>query len=59
VAAFLDGGTSPQSVWDALFLGAGELLLRQPGIVACTRWTTTNALRYAYEATATTRCAAG
>jgi hypothetical protein len=51
VVALLNGGTSPQSVWDALFLGAGELLLRQPGIVALHAVTTTNALRYAYEAT--------
>jgi len=51
VVEVLNGGTSPQAVWDALLLGAGELLLRQPGIVALHAVTTTNALRYAYEAT--------
>jgi hypothetical protein len=49
VVAALNGGTSPQAVWDALFLGAGELLMRQPGIVALHAVTSTNALRYAYE----------
>jgi len=39
---------APQSLWDALFCGAGELLLRQPGIVALHGVTTTNALHYAY-----------
>ncbi len=39
---------SPQSLWDAIFCGAAELLLRQPGIVALHAVTTTNALHYAY-----------
>jgi hypothetical protein len=52
IVALLNGGTSPQSVWDALFLAAGELLLRQPNIVSLHAVTTTNALRYAFEATA-------
>ena len=30
----LNRGVAPQSIWDALFVGAGELLVRQPGIVA-------------------------
>ena len=41
-----------KSVWDALFLGAGELLLRQPGIVALHSVTSTNALHYAFRMTA-------
>ena len=41
-------GAAPQSIWDAVFCGAGELLLRQPGIVALHAITTTNALHYAY-----------
>ncbi|HEX6963835.1 MAG TPA: hypothetical protein VF175_18350 [Lacipirellula sp.] len=45
----LNRGVHPQSIWDALHLGAGELLTRQPGIVALHAMTTTNALRYAYE----------
>ena len=39
---------APQSLWDALFCGAAELLLRQPGIVALHAVTTANALHYAY-----------
>jgi hypothetical protein len=43
---------APQAIWDALLLGAGELLVRQPGIVALHALTTTNALRFAWDATA-------
>jgi hypothetical protein len=50
VVELLNRGISPQSVWDALFDGAGELLLRQPGIVALHAVTSTNALHYAYQA---------
>jgi hypothetical protein len=45
----LKGGIAPQSIWDALFCGAAELLLRQPGIVALHALTTTNALHFAYQ----------
>jgi len=48
----LNKGISPQSVWDGLFVGAGELLARQPGIVALHAVTTSNALRYAFDTTA-------
>ncbi len=48
VVELLANGASPQSIWDALFLGAGELLVRQPGIIALHSVTTTNALHYAY-----------
>jgi hypothetical protein len=40
---------APQAIWDALFVGAGELLARQPGIVALHAVTTTNALRHAWD----------
>jgi len=40
---------APQAIWDALFVGAGELLVRQPGIVALHAVTSTNALRYAWD----------
>jgi hypothetical protein len=50
VVALLNRGVAPQSVWDALFDGAGELLLRQPGIVSLHAVTSTNALHYAYQA---------
>ncbi len=50
VVELLNRGIAPQSVWDALFDGAGELLLRQPGIVSLHAVTSTNALHYAYQA---------
>lgn len=50
VVEILNRGVSPQSVWDALFLQSGELLMRQPGIVSLHTVTTTNAMRYAYQA---------
>ena len=46
----LNAGVSPQSVWDGLFVAAGELLMRQPAIVALHAVTTTNALYFAYQA---------
>ena len=48
VVEMLNAEVAPQSVYDALFLAAGELLMRQPGIVALHAMTTTNALRYAF-----------
>jgi len=44
-------GTHPRCVWDGLFLTAGELLMRQPGIVGLHCCTTVNALHYAYQTT--------
>lgn len=46
--AQLNRGVAPHAVWDAVFLGSGELLMRQPGIVALHSLTTTNALHHAY-----------
>lgn len=48
VVDIVNRGVSPQSIWDALFVGAGELLMRQPGIVALHAVTSTNALHYAF-----------
>jgi len=45
----LNRGVAPQSIWDALHLGAGELLMRQPGIASLHAVTSTNALRFAYD----------
>jgi hypothetical protein len=45
----LKKGISPQSLWDAILAGAGELLMRRPGIVPLHAVTTSNAIRYAYE----------
>jgi hypothetical protein len=52
VVEMLNRGVAVQSVWDALFLGAGEYLMRQPGIVALHASTSTNALRFAFETAA-------
>lgn len=49
VVELLNGGIAPQSLWDAVFCGAAELLLRQPGIIALHAVTTTNALHFAYQ----------
>lgn len=49
VIELVNRGVAPQSIWDALLLGAGELLVRRPGIVALHAVTTTNALRYAWD----------
>jgi hypothetical protein len=48
VVKLLNAGVSPKSVWDGLLLGAGECLMRQPGIVGLHTLTTMNALWYAY-----------
>jgi hypothetical protein len=50
VVEIINGGVAPQAVWDALLVGAGELLMRQPGIVGIHTLTSTNAMRYAYGA---------
>lgn len=52
VVELLNAGVAPQSIWDAIFAGSGELLLRQPGIVSLHAVTTSNALRFAYSMSA-------
>jgi hypothetical protein len=52
VVALLNREFDPKSLWDALFAMAGELLMRQPGIVGLHCVTTTNALHYGFEASA-------
>lgn len=49
VVAMINKGVAPSSVWDGLFLAAGELLLRQPGIVGIHCLTSANALYFAYQ----------
>jgi hypothetical protein len=49
VVTLLNQGAAPQSIWDALFNAAGELLLRSPGLISLHAVTTTNALHYAYQ----------
>jgi hypothetical protein len=48
VATMVQQGVHPQSVSDALYLSAAEMLGQQPGIVALHAATSTNALQYAF-----------
>jgi hypothetical protein len=50
VIDMLNRGVAPQSIWDALLDGAGEVLMRRPGIVGLHAVTTANALRYLFSA---------
>lgn len=52
IAELLKNGTAANSIYDALLLGAGECLMRKPGIIGLHAVTTTNAMRYAFGATA-------
>jgi hypothetical protein len=45
----LNRGVSANSLWDGILQAAGELLMRQPGIVALHSMTTSNALHYAWQ----------
>jgi hypothetical protein len=49
VVALLKRGVATQSLWDALFSGAAELVMRKPGITALHAVTSTNALHYAFQ----------
>ncbi len=44
----LNRGVAPQSIFDGLFDGAGELMMRAPGIIAVHAMTFTNAIHYAW-----------
>ncbi len=46
VARRIDFGIELRHIWDGLFCGAGELLMRQPGIVGLHTLTTLNAMHY-------------
>lgn len=48
VVEIVNGGCSPRVVWDAIYLAAGEMVIRRPGILALHSVTTTNALRFAF-----------
>jgi len=50
VVELLNRGVDPSSVWDGLFLGAGELIMRQPGIVGIHCVTSINALHFGSQA---------
>jgi hypothetical protein len=51
VVELLNKGVNPASLWDGIFLRAGELIMQQPGIVGIHCVTSVNALHYGYEAT--------
>src|SRR5262249_19565525 len=52
VVDLLNKNIDPASVWDGLFLTAGELLMRQPGIVGVHCVTSANALYHAFQVSA-------
>src|SRR5262249_35971614 len=49
VVDLLNRGIAPQSIWDALFNTAGELLMRRPDILSLHAVTSTNALHFAFQ----------
>ncbi len=49
VIQLLNNGVAPQSIFDALFNGAGELLMQAPGIVSLHAMTFSNAIHYAWQ----------
>lgn len=51
VVELLNRGVAVPSLWDALFDGAGEILMRQPGIAAIHATTFTNACHYSFQHT--------
>jgi hypothetical protein len=50
VVKHLNNEVDPASLWDGIFLAAGELLMRQPGVVGLHCVTSVNALHYAFQA---------
>jgi len=53
VVELLNRCVAPQSIWDAIFDAAAELLMRRPGILSLHALTSTNALHYAFKASST------
>ncbi len=51
VVKIINDGVSPTVAWDALLCGAGERLMRRPGILSLHAVTMTNAMRYCWETT--------
>ncbi len=51
IAHRMAAGDSRRAIWDGFFLGAGELLMRQPGIVGLHTLTTLNAMHYCVRTT--------
>lgn len=51
VVEYLNRGVAPSTLFDAFFLSAGELLMRNPGIISIHATTFTNAVHYAFQHT--------
>ena len=51
VIELLNRGTAVQSIWDAIFSAASELLVRRPGLLSLHALTCTNALHFAFQNT--------
>jgi hypothetical protein len=51
IVELLNKGVDPRSVWDGVFLAAGELLIRKPGIIGVHCVTSVNALYFAFQNT--------
>jgi hypothetical protein len=49
VVELLNKGVDPTSIWDGLFLTAGELLMRKPGIIGVHCVTSINALHFGFQ----------
>jgi hypothetical protein len=49
-AKMLDRGIAPGSLWDAVLLHAGELMMRSPGIISLHATTAANSLHYIFHA---------
>lgn len=47
----LNAGSGARAVWDGIFQGAAEMLMRKPGIVSLHSVTTANALHFAFHQT--------
>jgi hypothetical protein len=48
VVELLNAGAGARAVWDGIFSGAAEMLMRKPGIITLHAVTTANALHYAF-----------
>jgi hypothetical protein len=51
VVKLLNNEIDPSSIWDGIFLTAGELLIRQPGIAGLHTCTSMNAMHFGYQTT--------
>ena len=51
VIELLNERIDPQSIWDALFQHAAEMMMRRPGIVSLHACTSTNAIHFLYQKT--------